>query len=298
MARVVSASARAFRARVDHMLENRVSASIRDLDIEERIFHMYDKCLSLVMHGEPVSDSRPRFLKDREGTYNPHKAFLMRVFGKLYEQDPLLQRIMIALPFAIDIRNFVTPTKKIQKRIGVDIINERYVSIKQKDNDNIEKVHWDVLQDDKYKILLDDKLVTHNRSSQFYSVDPRIEIDIHFPSEEVLKKNKSYFAPYIEEIKSNASYKKYKIHPKYIFGECGTSDKKFPMVFFNNLSEAGLTVKQVERMLSSLYNAQQIGLLAKYCKVKTGNRDTNMKSLLEVIKNETYPVIKKKRRLE
>lgn len=293
-----STSAKAFRSRVEHMLENRVEASVVKLSEDERLFPYYDECLKLVMHGEPISDSRPRHLKDRDGTYNPHKAYLMRVFGKLYEQDTLLQKTMIQTPFAIDIRNYVTPTKRIQKLIGPDIIEEQHVSIKQKDNDNIEKVHWDVLQDIKYKILLDDKLVTHNRSSQFYSVDPRIEIDIHYPSKEMLKSKRKYFAPYIEEIEHSSEFKKYKIHPKYLFNDLKVKDKDFPKIFFNNLAESGLTVSQTMMCLNTLYNANQILQLATYCKIKPTTRVANTVALEEIIRKETYPVVRKARRLE
>ena len=291
-------SARAFHNRVDNMLNNRVESHIVDLKPEDMLFEYYDKCLKLVMHGEPISDSRPRFLKDREGTYNPHKAFLMRVFKKLYEQDELLRKTCICTPLAIAIRNYVTPTKALQKAIGIDIINENYVSIKQKDNDNIEKVHWDVLQDSAYKVILDDRLLTHNSSSQFYSTDPRIEIDIHFPSDDMLRKNNKYFKPLLDEIHKLAEYKKLKLLPKYTQDMNDIPDKKFPMHFFNTLADVGgIGPYEVGRILG-MYSANKIALLVKYCGKEVSTRTVNNSLLADIIMAETYPVRKKKRILE
>lgn len=291
-------SARAFHNRVENMLNNKVESKIVKLKEDERLFEMYDNCLKLVMHGEPIADSRPRFLKDREGTYNPHKAFLMRVFSKLYEQDKVLQKTLIATPIAIVIRNYVTPTKALQKSIGVDIISEKYVSIKQKDNDNIEKVHWDVLQDSKYKVILDDRLLSHNYSEQFYSTEPRIEIDIHYPSDEMLKKEHKYFKPYIEQIEKLAEYKKIKILPKYTENIMEFNDKVFPREFFNALAElTDIGKREIGRILG-MYSAHKIKLLVEYCGEVSSNRVRNELTLCDIIANETYPVIRKRRKLE
>lgn len=296
MARRNVAKAKALQARINYMMENKVESHVIDLPLEKRLFPKYDKALVMVMYGEPVADSRPRFKKDGDGTYNPHKAYLMRVFNKLYQEDDMLLKTVIDTPCGVILRNYVTPEKKMQKAIGVDIVDETHISIKQKDNDNIEKVHWDVLQDKQFSVLLDDKLVTHNSTCQFYSLEPRIEIEIQFPSKEMLEKEKKYFMPYLETIKMSASYKAFRLYPKYIFTICNTSDKKFPETFFNNLSEVNLTAKQVGYILKDLYNAKRIEQLATYCKLNTSTRIANTVNLLDVIKSETYPVTKKKLR--
>ena len=208
--------------RVNYTKERYTPSYIEKVPQRERLFPYFDERLVITVYGEPIADSRPRFLKERDGTYNPHKAFLMRVFKSVYEQDELLKRTLIERPLGMQIKSFVSPEKKILKAIGVDITNEKSLSIKQKDNDNIEKVHWDVMQDEKYAVILDDRLVAVNATIQMYSVEPRIVLEIHYPSDEMLKVQDTYFKPYIEHIKGLAAYRKARIYPKYIFNIAGT----------------------------------------------------------------------------
>ena len=282
--------------RVNYTKERYTPSYIEKVPQKERLFPYFDERLVITVHGEPIADSRPRFLKERDGTYNPHKAFLMRVFKSVYEQDELLKRTLIERPLGMQIKSFVSPEKKISKAIGVDITNEKSLSIKQKDNDNIEKVHWDVMQDEKYAVILDDRLVAFNTTIQMYSVEPRIVLEIHYPSDEMLKVQDTYFKPYIEHIKGLAAYRKARIYPKYIFNIAGTKMNKFPEVFFNNISKCELTGKQVENILH-LYKADEIKLLMDYLKVKPLTRDKNVSYIKDVVVKGTYPITIKKKNL-
>ena len=282
--------------RVNYTKERYTPSYIEKVPQKERLFPYFDERLVITVHGEPIADSRPRFLKERDGTYNPHKAFLMRVFKSVYEQDELLKRTLIERPLGMQIKSFVSPEKKISKAIGVDIINEKSLSIKQKDNDNIEKVHWDVMQDEKYAVILDDRLVAINTTIQIYSVDPRIVLEIHYPSDEMLKVQDTYFKPYMEHIKGLAAYRKARIYPKYIFNIAGTKMNKFPEVFFNNISKCELTGKQVENILH-LYKADEIKLLMDYLKVKPLTRDKNVSYIKDIVVKGTYPITIKKKNL-
>lgn len=282
--------------RVNYTKERYTPSYIEKVPQKERLFPYFDERLVITVHGEPIADSRPRFLKERDGTYNPHKAFLMRVFKSVYEQDELLKRTLIERPLGMQIKSFVSPEKKISKAIGVSIIDEKSLSIKQKDNDNIEKVHWDVMQDEKYAVILDDRLVAFNTTIQIYSVDPRIVLEIHYPSDEMLKVQDTYFKPYMEHIKGLAAYRKARIYPKYIFNIAGTKMNKFPEVFFNNISKCELTGKQVENILH-LYKADEIKLLMDYLKVKPLTRDKNVSYIKDIIVKGTYPITIKKKNL-
>lgn len=282
--------------RVNYTKERYTPSYIEKVPQSERLFPYFDERLVITVHGEPIADSRPRFMKERDGTYNPHKAFLMRVFKSVYEQDELLQRTLIERPLGMRIKSFVTPEKKISKAIGVDIIDEKSLSIKQKDNDNIEKVHWDVMQDEKYSVILDDRLVAFNETIQMYSIDPRIILEIHYPSDEMLKMQSKYFKPYIEHIERLATYRKARIYPKYIFTISNTKIAKFPEVFFNNISKCELTGKQVENILH-LYKAEEIKLLMEYLKAKPLTRDKNVAYIKEAVVKGTYPITVKKKNL-
>ena len=282
--------------RVNYTKERYTPSYIEKVPQKERLFPYFDERLVITVYGEPIADSRPRFLKERDGTYNPHKAFLMRVFKSVYEQDELLQRTLIERPLGMQIKSFVSPEKKISKAIGVSIIDEKSLSIKQKDNDNIEKVHWDVMQDERYAVILDDRLVAVNTTIQMYSVDPRIVLEIHYPSDEMLKVQDTYFKPYMEHIKGLAAYRKARIYPKYIFNIAGTKMNKFPEVFFNNISKCELTGKQVENILH-LYKADEIKLLMDYLKVKPLTRDKNVSYIKDIVVKGTYPITIKKKNL-
>ena len=128
------------KARVEYTKERYTPAYIEKIPEDEKLFKFFDERLVITVYGEPIADSRPRYLKERDGTYNPHKAFLMRVFKAVYEQDKLLQSTLIERPLGMRIRSFVTPENKVKKAIGEAILDELSISIKQKDNDNIEKV--------------------------------------------------------------------------------------------------------------------------------------------------------------
>ena len=282
--------------RVNYTKERYTPSYIEKVPQRERLFPYFDERLVITVYGEPIADSRPRFLKERDGTYNPHKAFLMRVFKSVYEQDELLKRTLIERPLGMQIKSFVSPEKKILKAIGVDITNEKSLSIKQKDNDNIEKVHWDVMQDEKYAVILDDRLVAVNATIQMYSVEPRIVLEIHYPSDEMLKVQDTYFKPYIEHIKGLAAYRKARIYPKYIFNIAGTKMNKFPEVFFNNISKCELTGKQVENILH-LYKADEIKLLMDYLKIKPLTRNKNVSYIKDIVVKGTYPITIKKKNL-
>ena len=286
------------KARVEYTKERYTPAYIEKIPEDGKLFKFFDERLVITVYGEPIADSRPRYLKERDGTYNPHKAFLMRVFKPVYEQDKLLQSTLIERPLGMRIRSFVTPENKVKKAIGEAILDELSISIKQKDNDNIEKVHWDVLQDEKYAVILDDRLVSFNETIQMYSIDPRIIIEVHYPSDAMLSKESKYFAPYMEHIKKLATYRKARIYPKYIFNIKGISKAKFPQVFFDNIGKCDLTGKQVESILS-LYSAEDIKLLVSYLKEPVKTRVDNTLTIREaVIRGDFYMSKKRPRRLK
>lgn len=283
--------------RITKMLNLAKACKIKNVPKNQRIYEKYDMALHITMHGEPISDSRPRHVKKTDLFYNPHKAMLMKVFGKLYEQDPVLRSTTITTPHGIVIRNYLKPDKEIKNVFGKELLSDKVLAIKQKDNDNIEKVHWDVLQDIKYAVILDDKLVTHNYSSKFYSVDERIELEIHFPSEIMLKEDSITFNRYKEIIERGANYKKFKITPKYIFEIKKVKPEKFAEEFFNNLSQVSIPLKQIVSIMDTCYTAHHIAQLVVYCGDVSTTRPANMVKLLQRIESETYRVTNVNRRI-
>lgn len=278
-------------ARIEYMLANRVPSKTINLPKSKRLYYKYDKALTIVLPGEPISDSRPRLNTQTDLFYNPHKAYLMKLFGEIYKRDKLLRTICVMTPHAFVIRNFVAPSKKILKAFAKNGkgMTEDVLCIKQKDNDNIEKVHFDVMQDIKYSVIIDDKLITHNFSSKFYSMKPRVEIEIQFPSEQTMKDNPE-FDIYLELIKESAEYKKFHITKKYIFDISKTPYNKFPKVFFDTLGSLHIPAKQIKTILSTQYSAEDLRMLCVYCKIKPKTRVKNLEKLLDIINNDNYPI--------
>lgn len=174
--------------------------------------NIFAKKLSIVIPGDPITDSRPR----RSGNffYNPKKIELCSIFDELYKDDDLLKNTCIPYPIAIVTRIYHNPKKKFEKHFKKDeelkekYDNEEIISIKRKDNDNYEKVHWDVLQDEEYRVILDDHHVCKNVTEKFYSDDPRIEIDILF--------NENYmYDIFKKDVESTVRYNKQQLSEKY-----------------------------------------------------------------------------------
>lgn len=151
---------------------------------------VYDKCLKIVLYGEPFSDSRPRINKQTSGVGNPNLSKMKKVFNQLYRRSVLLQNLTIVSPFKIELRAYMSPTindrkyiKNASNRIKKAFESERLGNLAINDIDNMLKIHNDLLFSYEYRILLDDAWNTGViESHKYLSNNPRAEFYVYYCS--------------------------------------------------------------------------------------------------------------------
>ncbi|MGL6132412.1 MAG: RusA family crossover junction endodeoxyribonuclease [Fusobacteriaceae bacterium] len=224
---------------------------------------LYDSKLHICIHGTPISDSRPRLSKQKDYFYNPHKEALKKLFNHIYKTDTVLQETCITSPHQIDIRFYLMPDKDAIATFGKDMIStDNIESIGVKDNDNIEKVHWDVLQDAKFRVILDDRNIIANTTKKFYSYNPRIEIDILFCTDPDNELNNKY----MRMITKKKVYRIFILSPKYLNNHYDTDIEKAHF-FVDNVKNAKFTKK--EQFINHI-NQYPVSLLYEICKIYLG----------------------------
>lgn len=195
-----------------------------------------NKMVRIVIPGEPIVDSRPRFMQSRDGSiraYNPHKAQLMKVFKEIYDPSDVLHGLVILGPIYAEI-DLYKPVPKTYMRFmtnkdKMDLLNERFIGCSTPDVDNIEKINYDVLQDDAYAIILRDEMIIRNQTTKYFVMDPknsRVEVRLYY--NDTLPK-------WCKEITQNTSeYLKFTLSMKYKFIN-QISDEDWCKRFFQNI---------------------------------------------------------------
>ena len=143
---------------------------------------IFNKILTIVIPGHPIIDSRPRFLQKKDGTvgtYNPHKAQLMKVFKEIYENSDILQGICILGPMFVELEIYElipkTYLKELDKKSLEDLENNNLPAFNKPDVDNGMKITYDVSQDLEYQVILRDEHVVDSRTYKVYVKDKRDE---------------------------------------------------------------------------------------------------------------------------
>lgn len=173
---------------------------------------VFNKMLHIVIPGDPIADSRPRHIRELDMFYNPHKNSLVKVFERVYK-DSILEYICVLSPMRIEIKIYVPVVKKYLKKFSdkdkKSFDAETMYAIKKKDNDNIEKVVFDVLQDDKFMVILRDEVIVENKTSKFFTTEEntRVEIFIEYS-------DKPFDRWYTEALLESTQYYKFTISPK------------------------------------------------------------------------------------
>ena len=184
-------------------------------DIKKKFKHLkYDKCLRLVLHGDPISDERVRHNNANMGRYSPSKPIMEKIIGELYDKSELLQNLVIMSPFHMKLKFYMKTTKVDMKFINKasNEIKELYNKEKlghmdKKDVDNMAKCHNDILFDSKFFITIDDGFNLGLVDPEKYiSTDPRVEIEIYYAS-----KPNAYYKMKIEK---SAGFYLYQISTK------------------------------------------------------------------------------------
>lgn len=150
----------------------------------------FNRMLSIVIPGHPVIDSRPRFLKktdDTIGTYNPHKAQLMKIFKVIYDESPALQGICIIGPMRIELDIYEKIPNKYKKSLNKQELEllkkQRLPALTKPDVDNGMKITYDVNQDLEYQVILRDEHVVDSQTSKIFvedQYDERMVMRIYF----------------------------------------------------------------------------------------------------------------------
>lgn len=160
-------------------------------DIKKNFRHLkYDKCIKIVLHGDPISDERVRHNNANAGRYSPSKPIMEKIVGELYDKSELLQNLVILSPFHMKLKFYMKTTKVDAKFISHSTKevqklydDEKLGHMDKKDVDNMAKCHNDILFDSKFFITLDDGFNLGLVDPEKYiSADPRVEIEIYYAS--------------------------------------------------------------------------------------------------------------------
>ena len=250
----------------------------------------FSKKLIITIPGHPITDSRPRFKAGDDGfshAYNPHKANLMKIFGEIYNNSETLNGLTILSPSIIEIDYYLkipNDIKKLLKPKELDLLSsDGLYSISKKDNDNIEKVHFDVSQDFKYQILLRDETIVENNTQKFFVDDAK--------KEKVVITYTFGDLPYWmkPQLEASTEYLKHIISLKYkLINEI--SDEKWGREFYKNIAiwykKNKGPIKRVksnlEYMLNTHYKKTDLVMLDPTRKVE--NIISNVEKMLGGIK--------------
>ena len=150
----------------------------------------FNRMLSIVIPGHPIIDSRPRFLQKKDGTigtYNPHKAQLMKIFKVIYDESPVLQGICIIGPMRIELdiyEKIPNNYKKTLNKQELELLKkQRLPALTKPDVDNGMKITYDVNQDLEYQVILRDEHVVDSQTSKIFvedQYDERMVMRIYF----------------------------------------------------------------------------------------------------------------------
>ena len=151
--------------------------------------YTYNRCLKIIIPGQPMVDSRPRGKKNDSAIsfYNPHKAILMKIFKEIYKDSEVLQNTFITGPMYIKMIAYDSMPKVWQKKLNSKekqlLMQEKLVNISDPDVDNYQKVHYDVMQDPEYAIFLDDEAIVDCNTHKIFvpeDKDKRMEVYIYY----------------------------------------------------------------------------------------------------------------------
>ena len=198
----------------------------------------FDKCLEIVMFGNPMSDSRPRFNKITGSVVTINLQKLKKMFKPLYEGSELLKNTCIISHYVIDAKIFKSPTK-----VDIKLLNnynmmkpyakEKVPDMAIKDVDNVLKVYNDLLFADEYRVTIDDGFnIGFMDPLKMLSNNPRIELKIYYSS----KPNKYI----LQKVTSCASYLKFMVSYKKMLMSKTAPAEFLKRIKFTVISELNL----------------------------------------------------------
>lgn len=193
----------------------------------------------------PITDSRPRTKKDVLLFYNMHKELLKKLFRPLYRMDDKLNSITIRTMTRINLTAYLKPSKVFLSLAEKDFEFEGKYSLYDKDNDNLEKVHWDVFQDDEFCIIIDDRLVVENHTKKLMSNNEGVLVQIDFATDE---SQRGVTKGYSEMIETLVTFKKSYLVEAFTSKHVDPEDLSLWLAY--NLLKSGFTERQVGNVLN------------------------------------------------
>lgn len=141
------------------------------------------KTIHIILDLEPKATPRPRY-SGRTGTFYVKGAHSNKVFFKKYISDKDLPFITGALK--VDCRCYIKTPSSFSKSDTIMAELGYIRPISKPDWDNLGKTYSDMLTD---VLILDDAHIVDGRCSKYYSLHPRIEMDIEYQLEPDSKYN-------------------------------------------------------------------------------------------------------------
>ena len=239
----------------------------------------FHRKLSIVIPGPPIIDSRPRYTSVSNSFYNPHKANLMKVFKTVYDESDILNTITIMSPMVVHLRIYTEIPKVYRKHLSKNdlkrLVNGDFLAFSKPDNDNVEKVHFDVLQDYRYGIIMRDENIVSNTSTKFFvndKFDQRVEIDIYY--NDIPSYARSIIVQSADYLKYSLSLKNKVIN--------NIDDKDFAKFFYKTIVEhykktKSKQIEKVIRFVLEYYDIETLSLLAN-----GQNRNTRIDNVIKM----------------
>lgn len=209
--------------------------------------------LTIIIPGKVIADSRPRVLSTH--TFNPHKALLMRIFKNIYTNSPLEDMIILsAMKFDIEIYEKPSDTFKKEtkrKKLNIDLYKQPVLA--KPDIDNVAKVHYDILQDIVYSVILHDEFIIDSSLTKYYSETEYSKCIIYF--NEIL----SDFEEYV--VYRSADFFKFKFTYKYMCMNKIKPEKWYD--FIRKITEKKSINKKFIKFFKKTLNTYDISVLNK-----------------------------------
>lgn len=159
----------------------------------------YDKCLKIVLYGDPYSDSRPKANMKTGGLSMVNQQLMKKSFGQFFKRCDLLKELTITSVYHMKCKFYMEVTqvdRKLIKKMSKTtqrLFEKEYLGfVGEKDVDNMIKIHNDMLLQPEFRITLTDGFqIGQLKTEAFLSPDnPRAEVYVYFNSKE---KNDYYY---------------------------------------------------------------------------------------------------------
>lgn len=161
--------------RMDILLQNGLG-SYRGRIMEEinKVMNIEWKTIYIVINLVPKATPRPRYSRFTHAFYVKGASDNRRRFRKFMDEENLE---MITTPTKIKITSYLPIPSGMNRAEKVLAELHLVRPISKPDWDNLAKTYSDMIQE---RLLLDDALIIEGESKKFYSIRPRVEVEISY----------------------------------------------------------------------------------------------------------------------